>query len=143
MIKRPYKLLVIDDEEALLNILKQYLEQKYSDTLQVFITPNPLIGLEIVKNEDINIAFVDLSMPEMSGDKVLREIKSMKQECEVIILTGSSSFALCSACFYDGALSYLKKPFDFDELENVVNMAIQKFDYWSRIINKVVDTRKE
>ena len=38
---------------------------------------------------------------------------------------------------HDGIKNY------FDELESIVNMAIQKFDYWAKIINKVVDTRKE
>ncbi len=113
--RRP-RVLIIDDEEALLRTLGGLLTragfevQTFSDALE---------GLSAAKEPDFDVALVDINLPNISGMDLLRELKTRKHPIEVIIITGEGSIPTALEAVRLGAYDYLTKP--FLEIEPVIS----------------------
>jgi len=130
-----YKILIIDDDINIIETIKRRLV--FESNLDVSGVTNPIEGIELIKNEKIDIVLTDISMPEMDGITVLRNIKMIDGLTQVIIMTGYSSSDKAIECLSLGANDYILKP--FDEMDNVVeliNITIDKIIRWKKIIIK-------
>jgi DNA-binding LytR/AlgR family response regulator len=96
--------LIVDDEQHALDILLHYIGQ--TPLLQlVASTTNPLEALQIVATQKVDLIFLDIQMPELSGIDFIRSING---KCKVILTTAYSEFALEG---YDlDVVDYLLKP---------------------------------
>ena len=107
------KLLIVDDEVDYLTVLARRLE------LRGFVVATASTGEEartLAREEEFDLALVDLVMPGISGQTLLEELKREHQLIEVIVITGHSSPESVKACSDAGAFSYLQKPIEHDEL---------------------------
>jgi DNA-binding NtrC family response regulator len=73
-----------------------------------------------------DIVILDLKMPDMNGLDVLVEIKKHDPDTEVIMLTGHGSGAAGIMAMEKGALNYIMKPVDFNELLEKIQLAYEK-----------------
>jgi DNA-binding NtrC family response regulator len=105
--RRP-RVLIIDDEEALLRTLGGLLTRAGFD-VQTF--SDALEGLTAAKEPDFDVALVDINLPNISGMELLRELKTRKHPIEVIIITGEGSIPTALEAVRLGAYDYLTKPF--------------------------------
>ena len=80
------KILVIDDEQSIRDLLDRLLRRKGYD---VIVAESGQKGLECFRRERPDVIVLDLKMPEMDGLTVLRQIRSLKRSQPVIVLTGS------------------------------------------------------
>ncbi len=133
-IERPYRIAVIDDDPVLLDIMERVLRRVPNVIIRSFNSPKQ--ALKAIRDEKIHIVFVDINMPEMFGDDVLKECIAMKQGIQVYIVTGSDSVLLADRCLNSGARGILFKPFDHQELIASVTEAIQFLDKWNRLVSK-------
>ena len=102
------KILIADDEEFMLKILKAYFEK---DGFQVILAQDGEEALQIFYQQQIDLAILDWMMPKMSGIEVCEEIK--KQSCtKVLLLTAKSEFDDELLALRAGADEYVRKPFD-------------------------------
>jgi DNA-binding LytR/AlgR family response regulator len=107
--------LIIDDDKTAVNILVKKL--KRIQDISVIETANSgKDGLEIVKKSNQDIIFLDIEMPDMSGMKVLDEVKMLNRK--VVIYTSHDQYMLSS--FRKEAYDFLMKPIDDDELEGII-----------------------
>lgn len=115
------KCVVVDDEELARGLLKAYIERLDFLTLVAEVA-NPLEALNLLKNEGIDLLFLDIQMPEIKGTDFA---KLVPKETQVIFTTAYSEYALEG--FELSALDYLLKPITFERFLTAVNKAkVQK-----------------
>jgi len=113
------KLLVIDDNASLCNLLKQFFDSK---GYKVFIANDGRKGLSVVKAEQPNIVFLDMIiMPTNEfGLDILKEIRKIDDKIKVIMMTGAEDKGVIELAGMYGASDYIIKPFDLGQLEREV-----------------------
>ena len=111
------KTLVVDDEFLALNLLENFIEQT-PDLVLVGKERNPLEALKILNSQPIDLLFLDIQMPSLSGNNLL---KSLNRPPVTIFTTAYSEYA--TEAFDLNAVDYLLKPFSFDRFLQAVNKA--------------------
>lgn len=101
-------ILIIDDDKALREILKSTISRLGHDT---FTAGTLREGLALMDNHTIDIAFLDIFLPDGNGLKVLPKIKQNPSSPEVVIITGAGSVERTELAIKNGAWSYIHKPF--------------------------------
>ena len=107
------RVLVIDDEEMNLNVLKLILEDMGYD---VCTFSDPFKGEEEALRSDYDLVITDLRMPGKNGAEVTENILNAKPHAKVLILTAYSTDRLAQRALDAGALSLLKKPFEIAKI---------------------------
>jgi CheY-like chemotaxis protein len=112
------RILAVDDEETILGSFRKILVMDgYSvDTVE---TGQEALGL--IQKHHYDFVFTDLKMPAMSGVEVCRQVKQLRPDIDVIIITGYASVQSAVETMKDGAMDYIEKPFTEDELTGMVN----------------------
>ncbi len=120
-----HKLLVIDDDETIRDVLRSFLESK---GFEVTVTDNGQRGLELINEENFDIVLTDLVMPQVSGMDILREISLSKRTVPVIVITAQGAIRTAVEAMKMGAFDYIAKPFVLDELMIIIDrvMGISK-----------------
>ncbi len=121
--KRQIKLLFVDDEEKFLKGMTERLKLR---DIVVHSFNNGPDALVAAKEETYDVALLDLKMPEMGGEELLKKLKQMMPSMEVIILTGHGSEDSAVRTFREGAYEYLMKPCELDELMSAITRAYAK-----------------
>jgi len=116
------KLLIVDDEVAFLDSIAKRLELRDFD---VATATNGKAALEAADEDKFDLALVDLKMPGMDGKELLARLKTSHKYLEVIILTGHGSLESAVECTKLGAYGYLPKPYELDQLIDVLKEAYQ------------------
>lgn len=117
------RILCVDDEEVILDSFRKILVLAgYNvDTVE---TGQEALGL-IQKNE-YDFVFTDLKMPNMSGTDVVKSVKHLRPDIDVVVITGYASVDTAVECMRHGAMDYVEKPFSEDELRIFVKHALIK-----------------
>lgn len=117
------RILCVDDEEIVLDSFRKILVlDGYSvDTVQ---TGQEALGL--VQTHGYDFVFTDLRMPAMDGVEVVKSVKHMRPDIDVIIITGFATVETAVECMRFGAMDYVQKPFTEDELRAFVKKAVFK-----------------
>lgn len=104
------KIMIVDDEREILQLLKKFLEDEDFD---VFYAQDGRSALDLFQQERIDVVVTDIRMPGMDGLELLRCIKRIDDLAEVIVLTGYASIeAAVNSMKNDGAFDFLTKPID-------------------------------
>ena len=116
-------ILIVDDEEQFLNSIKKRLEVRDFNVVAVNRGEK---AIEAARNNQFDIALVDLKMPGIDGEETLKALKKEHKWMEVVILTGHGSIDSAIECTKSGAYEYLQKPCRLDELLEALKNAYQK-----------------
>ena len=117
------RLLIVDDEVRFLQTLKKRLELRGFDVIAV---ADGKQAIRAALSTTFDLALVDLKMPGMDGEEVLKILKRGDPLIEVIILTGHGSVESAVDCTRAGSHSYLQKPCETDRLLMVLKDAYHK-----------------
>ncbi len=116
------KIIVIDDEEFIrLNLERIFSDGNYS----VNTFPNGEKALKFLEENDADIAFLDLNLPDIHGIDLLQKIKEIRPEILVIIITGFASVESAVRALKLGAYDYIKKPFKADAIKLITKLALE------------------
>ena len=110
---RAVRLLLVDDEVGYLEVLRKRLARR---DFEVSIARSGPEAIRIVRDSDFDVAVVDLKMEAMDGIEVLRVLKQMLPDLQVIMLTGHGSEQAARDGLALGAFDYLLKPIDLEAL---------------------------
>ncbi len=113
------KVLIIDDEEMIRNIVKRILKLKGHETVEAKSGDEAIEILEKSPNE-FDFAILDLSMPGLSGDETFYRIRELKPALNIIIATGFIGSSESQQFLNNGAIAILEKPFKMDQLLNIM-----------------------
>lgn len=114
------RILIIDDELSICDSLEFALE----DDFEVMSTQSPDEGIEMIKSKDIDVVLLDLRIGKVNGIDVLRQIKSINENIQVIVMTAYGSIESTVEAMKIGAIHYLTKPINMDELNVFINKAL-------------------
>ncbi len=115
--------LIIDDEEAQRESISGFLKRR---NYIVSTAEDGENGVEVVRNNVVDIVLTDFRMPGLNGLEVLRKIKEINPEIDVVVITAYGSVQDAVDIMKSGAYDYLTKPIDLDELENLLNRLQEK-----------------
>ncbi|MCX7765351.1 MAG: sigma-54 dependent transcriptional regulator [Candidatus Sumerlaeia bacterium] len=118
------KILIVDDERNIRDGMKWALEGKDKE-YEVFTAGNVDDALELARKNNVELIITDLKMPGASGMDLLRKIKSEMPDVEVVVLTGYGTIESAVEAMKLGAADYLLKPINIDELNLIVERALQ------------------
>jgi len=110
----PLKILVVDDEASVRELLRRGLSQM--GHFLVDVASNGLEAIEKIEKDLFDLVLTDLKMPEMGGIELLKTIKGTRPELTVIIMTAHGSIETAVEAMKKGADDYITKPIDFNEL---------------------------
>jgi len=116
------KILIVDDEEKVRNILLDYLENKESDCET---SPDALDALDKIKKQRFSLVISDVMMPEMSGIELLRLVKEQDPETAFIMVTGFIDINVAVDSLRIGASDFITKPFEMLSVKRAVNRALE------------------
>ena len=133
------RILVIDDDSTIADILKEFLS---TDGRYVRACYNGKSAIDLLKKEPFDIIIVDLVMPDIGGEEVLKFAKRRYPDIVVIILTGHASVESAIMAIKEGAYDYIKKPCRLDEIGITIQNAIEKIKL-NRENKKLVEKLKK
>ncbi len=119
----PARILVVDDEPSICDVLGISLRKEGYD---VATETNPRRALERFRQEHFDVVLQDLRMPEMDGIELLKEIKRVREDTSVIIMTAYSTWDRAVEAMRLGAYDYIRKPFDTQvDIKGTIARALQ------------------
>ncbi len=118
------RLLVIDDNRELTNIIKKYMETRGFEVLAAHTIEEAMNIIE--KEERIDVILLDLMLPDMHGLEFLKIIREHEKNVAIIVITGVKDLNTAIEVMKAGADDYLVKPFRLGELEEKVNEILYK-----------------
>jgi len=131
------RILIIDDEPELLELLKLVIEDKTRH--QVVTTTNPRQVPALLEETPFDLVITDLKMPHLGGIELLETIRKTDPGIPVIILTAYGTIESAVEALQKGAFSYVTKPFKIDEI--LIN--IEKALVFERIKKENINLRRE
>ena len=111
-------ILIVDDDKSVNNFLVMFLKQKGYPLVWSVKTGKE--ALEFIKKEDIKLVLLDVKLPDMNGIEILRKIKEVKKDVDIIMITGFPEETTAKEALELGAYDYIMKPFDLAYLEMCV-----------------------
>ncbi|MEK4566519.1 response regulator [Alkalihalobacillus sp. FSL R5-0424] len=111
------KLLVVDDQYGIRVLLNEILQK---DGYSVHQAANGVQALSIVQDENPDLILLDMKIPGMDGLEILRRIKVTHPDIRVIMMTAYGELNLINEAIELGAVSYFSKPFDIDDVRQVI-----------------------
>jgi CheY-like chemotaxis protein len=112
--KVPSNILVVDDEEA----IRYTYDLALSDAgYTVFYAESGEEAFAILRDEDINVIFLDLNLPDISGIELCRQVRCVKPNACILAITGYATHFDIAECYQAGFDDYLEKPVSLDLLQ--------------------------
>lgn len=112
------KVLIVDDTKSIRMLLTTCLELEGYESVTA---RNGQEAIEVFGREHIDLAFLDIKMPELSGTEVLRRVRGMGINTPVVIMTAFATVKNAVECTRLGAVAYLQKPFTADKVRNLLS----------------------
>lgn len=123
MKKKSGKILIVDDENNIRELLKIFLEEEGYD---VNTANNGKAGVEAIRNNIFDLVITDLKMPEVSGFELLKTVKETTPDTVVVIITAFGTTESAVEAMKHGAFDYIQKPFKIDDIRLIVKNALEK-----------------
>ena len=117
--RRP-RVLVVDDEESIRDLLQQTLQREYD----VELAPDGVSALERLRANDYDLLIADLKMPGLDGLSLVDAARRFHPKVPIIIITGYSTEASAIAALNLGVSQYLVKPFRIVKVLDAVSKAL-------------------
>lgn len=130
------RILVIDDDEPGRQVMELLLRKA---GFLAISAENGSQGVALVCDGKADLVLVDLFLPDKSGIEILREIRQVAPELEVVVITGHASAETAVQAMKEGAFDYITKPVNFEELKIVIAKAREK----QRLLSENVYLRKQ
>lgn len=115
-------ILIIDDDPGLRNSLSAFLKK---NNYQLKTAAGGEEGLKILREQRVDLVLLDIRMPGMDGITTLKKIKEIKPALNVIIITGFASIETAVEAMKNGAVDFIKKPFNLTKLLEKINTALK------------------
>ncbi|RPI79099.1 MAG: sigma-54-dependent Fis family transcriptional regulator [Desulfobacteraceae bacterium] len=128
-------ILVVDDE----NGIRQSLNMVLKDEFMVFLAGSGKEALEILNNNNVAIALLDILLPDISGIELIETIKKIDSNIEIIMITADKEIKSAVKAIKSGAYEYILKPFLIDDVLATINRVLEK----NTLLKEVTYLREE
>lgn len=134
------KILVVDDERAIRNSIKEVLEL---DAHEVELADNGRQALQKAKEQQFDLIFSDIKMPEMDGMELLTALREAEIESPVVMISGHGTIDTAVDCIKKGAFDFIIKPIDLNRLLITTKNALEKktLQLSTKVLSKKVSAK--
>jgi len=134
-------ILFVDDEESILEIAREFFEQK---DYFVFTASNGVQALKVLENERVDCCFTDINMPEMDGLDLAEEIRKKDNTLPVVIMTGYPSLENTLQTLKNGVVDFLIKPINLNQMELCLKRVLRERELFisNVLLKKEVENKK-
>lgn len=115
-------ILIVDDEKSILDLLGVVFKKEGYRVKTCLAAPK---SFELIEKEDFDLLICDIKMPQISGMEILKYIKENKPDVPVIMITAYGSIKQAVEALRAGAMDYVVKPFDIEELKIIASQALE------------------
>ena len=115
-------ILIVDDELGVRESFRMILQDKY----ELFIHSEGEEALDTLKKNRIDVALLDIRMPGINGIDLLKKIKDIDSDIQVVMVTGHATIDTAVEAMRLGAFDYIYKPFDKDRLDELIRKGIKR-----------------
>ena len=126
-------ILIVDDEDGPRESLRMILKPMYD----VHTVENGQEAINFVSQKKVDLVTLDLKMPGLSGIDVLKEIKKLQPDIEVMIVTGYGTLDNAQEAIRFGAGDFISKPFNVADIIAIVSKAFERRSYNMKIKNLI------
>lgn len=127
MIRHSYRILLVDDDIASLEVLREVLARAGYDTVSA---ESGYEALKTVQRTSIDLALLDFNLPDTTGAELLQHIKRFQPNAPVIIMSANRSQGVKFDVFEAGAYTFISKPIDLPQLLKFVSRALNLKQQW-------------
>lgn len=117
------RILVVDDSRLSRTLCEDILTE---EGFEVEPVSEGLVALSKIRSEEFDLVILDLVLPDISGQEVMKKAKQMKASTDFIIMTGHASLDSAIDCLKSGASDYLTKPLNPEEFKIIVSRTIEQ-----------------
>ncbi len=125
-----FNILIVDDSRTIRSVIKKTLLIAGVPTGELFEASNGLEGLQIMKNNWVDLCFADINMPVMNGIEMIEKMLEdhMLEKLPVVIVSTEGSKTRIEELFRKGVRAYLRKPITPEIVRNVVKEVLGDYD---------------
>lgn len=123
-------ILIVEDEGSLRKALGALLRSAGYEVSEVTDGEG---AFSILQKNKFDLVLTDLMMKKVSGEEVLRRVKQISPETEVVVITGYGTIQSAVECIKSGAFDYITKPFKTEEILKVIDKALEKRKVLDRV----------
>jgi len=117
------RILIIDDEKSILDLLSVVFKK---EGYKVVTALSAKAALDYINKDDFDLILTDIKLPQMSGMKILQHIKDKDPDMPVVMITAYGTIKQAVEALKMGALDYVVKPFNMEELKIIVAQGLEK-----------------
>ncbi len=117
------RVLIVDDVPDTVEIIKKLLEYEGYEVLTAYTGET---GVDIALKEDLDVVVMDINLPGIDGNEALRQIHAKNPDQAVIILTAYATVDNAILALKEGAIDFIRKPFENDHLVYVIQKCVEK-----------------
>ena len=116
------RILVVDDNPSICQLVSDFFGELKGHT--VYTAENAEQALKVVRGEAPELALLDIMMPEVHGVDLLRQIKQVRPEVKVIMISAVDDEEIAQEAMREGAADYVTKPLDLNYLDALVTFQL-------------------
>ena len=117
-----YDILVVDDSKAALFLFKKIVGLSGAPVNKILTAENGLEAIEVLEKEPVHLILSDINMPEMDGFQLIRHLKQEPRykDIPIIVITTEGRDTYIEKAIALGAVDYIKKPFQPEQIKNLI-----------------------
>jgi DNA-binding NtrC family response regulator len=117
------KILIVDDDAGIRMSLSRALNSKGYDVREM---SNGSDALAFIMKESVNLALIDIRLPDLNGIEILKKLREINDKASVIMMTAYASLDSCVEALNVGAYAYIVKPMNVNQAVIIVEKAFEK-----------------
>ncbi len=117
--------LIVDDDQAIVRMLKEALGLfRHQHAYKIETAGDGADALAALHRDQFDLVLLDMYMPRMTGLELLAQMRHLKLQTPVLMLTGNDDPRTAADALASGIFAYIPKPFDLQHLEHLVSLAV-------------------
>ena len=116
-------ILVVDDEASIVDAMERVLRK---EDFEVLTAPDGRTALERIRQQPVHVVLTDLRMPGMTGEDLLKAVKSLAPEIEVVVMTAYGTIANAVDAMRYGAYDFVSKPLKRADVVSTIRKAVER-----------------
>ena len=145
---RPYKLLVVDDEDDVAPMFRQSMRQDVRQgRYKLLFAGSGTEALECLEREpDVDLVITDINMPGMDGLALLERLSARSADLRSVVLSAYGDMKNIRAAMGLGAVDFVVKPVDFDDMRETIERTLRNLDQWREALShrdQLISLRRE